>query len=163
VWVLTAILMAASLSAPADAASPKIHSFTKLCSGSITYTVIDLSQPLMPGTQTCSFALKITTGANPGSITLSAPAILGTTGTISSGAWWATCTASSDPAGIFSSSGSVQLTSAGTTCATISSNQINQSVSFNVALFLDDTPDSTSFPGDPGYGSSNLAVTANAP
>ncbi len=78
-------------------------------------------------------------------------------------AFYALCSASSDPSGIFSSNGTVQLSASAVTCATIASNSKNKTVTFSVSLFLDDTADATAFPGDPAYTAANLSVTANAP
>jgi len=158
------VLIAVATIEPAGAATPTIHSFTKLCSGSIGYSVVDIAQTRMPGTQSCSFSLDITTTANQGSVTVTAPTIVGSTGaTIPPNAFYALCSASSDPSGIFTSSGTVQLGSSAVTCATIASNEKNKTVVFSVSLFLDDTSDATAFPGDPAYTAANLSVTANAP
>lgn len=161
-WMLSVAALAACLTAPAGAAA-KINSFTQLCSGNISFTVVDISQPLMPGSQSCSFSLDISTNANQGSVTLTAPAITGSTGSIPQGAFHAVCTATTNPGGIFTSSGTVQLSSTAVTCGTISSNQTNQTIVFSVTLYLDDTGDATAFPADPTYKAANLAVTANAP
>jgi hypothetical protein len=148
----------------AGAATANIHSFTKICTGSISFSVVDITHPQLPGSASCSFSLDITTSANQGSITLTAPKIIGSSGaTISQSAFYALCSASSDPSGIFSSSGTVQLSASAVTCATIASNSNNKTVTFSVSLFLDDTADATAFPGDPAYASANLSVTANAP
>jgi len=164
VSLLTIVLISAATSGRAGAAAATIHSFTKLCSGSIDFSVVDITQSKLPGTQTCSFSLDITTTANQGSITLTAPKITGSTGaTIPQNAFYALCSASSDPSGIFSSSGTVQLSAGAVTCATIASSSKNKTVVFSVSLFLDDTADATSFPGDPAYVAANLSVTATAP
>ncbi len=148
----------------ADAAAGKITTFTKLCSGSIDFSVVDITHSQLPGSQSCSFTLEITTSANQGSITLVAPKITGSTGaTIPQTAFYALCSASSDPSGIFSSSGTVHLSSSAVTCATIASSEKNKTVTFSVSLFLDDTEDATAFPGDPAYVAANLSVTADAP
>jgi hypothetical protein len=148
----------------ACAATPTIHSFTKICTGSISFSVVDITHSQLPGSASCSFSLDITTSANQGSITLTAPKIIGSTGaTIPQNAFYALCSAGSDPSGIFSSSGTVQLSASAVTCATITSNSNNKTVTFSVSLFLDDTADATAFPGDPAYTSANLSVTANAP
>jgi hypothetical protein len=148
----------------ADAAAGKITTFTKLCSGSINFTVVDITHSQLPGSQACSFSLEITTSANQGLITIVAPKITGSTGaTIPQTAFYALCSASSDPSGIFSSSGTVQLSSSAVTCATITSKSKNKTVTFSVSLFLDDTADATTFPGDPAYTAANLSITADAP
>ena len=150
--------------ARADAAAGKITTFTKLCSGSINFSVVDITHSQLPGSQACSFTLEITTSSNQGSITLTAPTITGSTGaTIPQTAFYALCSASSDPSGIFSSSGTVRLSSSAVTCATIASKAKNATVVFSVSLFLDDTADATAFPGDPAYTAANLSVTADAP
>jgi len=148
----------------ADAAAAAIHSFTKLCAGSISFSVVDITQSQLPGSQSCSFSLDITTSPNQGSITITAPKITGSTGvTIPQTAFYALCSASSDPSGIFSSSGTVQLSASAVTCATIASKTTNKTVVFSVSLFLDDTSDATAFPADPAYTAANLSVTATAP
>lgn len=148
----------------ADAAAGTIHSFTKLCTGSISFSVVDITHSQLPGSASCSFSLDITTSANQGTITVTAPKITGSSGaTIPQNAFYALCSASSDPSGIFSSSGTVQLSASAVTCATIASRTANKTVTFSVSLFLDDTADTTAFPGDPAYVAANLSVTANAP
>lgn len=148
----------------ADAAAGKIIAFTKLCSGSISFSVVDITHSQLPGSQSCSFSLEITTSANQGSIAITAPVVTGSSGAIiSPSAFYALCTASSDPSGIFSSSGTVRLSSSAVTCATIASQAKKETVTFSVSLFLDDTADSTAFPGDPAYVATSLSVAANAP
>ena len=148
----------------ADAAAGKITSFTKLCSGSISFSVVDITHSQLPGSQSCSFSLEITTSANQGSITITAPTVTGSTGaTIPQTAFYVLCSASSDPSGIFSSSGTVHLSTSAVTCATIASKTKNQTVVFSVSLFLDDTSDASAFPADPAYTAANLSVTATAP
>lgn len=164
VSLFSIVLISAATFGRADAAAGKINSFTKLCSGSISFSVVDITQPQLPGSASCSFTLDVTTSANQGSITLTAPKITGSTGaTIPQNAFYALCSASSDPSGIFSSNGTVQLSASAVTCATIASNSKNKTVTFSVSLFLDDTADATVFPGDPAYTAANLSVTANAP
>lgn len=141
-----------------------IGSFTQLCTGSISYSVVDIAQTRMPGSQACTFYLVVTTGANPGSVTVTAPKIVGSTGaTIPQSAFYALCSVVYDPSGIFSSSGTVQLSASAVSCGKIASNQANKTLLFSVSLFLDDTADATSFAGDPAYTSANLSVTATAP
>jgi hypothetical protein len=148
----------------ADAAAGKITTFTQLCSGGISFSVVDITHSRLPGSQSCSFSLEITTSANQGSITVTAPKITGSTGaTISQTAFYALCSASSDPSGIFSSSGTVQLSASAVTCATIASQEKNKTVTFSISLFLDDTADASTFSGDPAYAAANLSVTADAP
>ena len=165
VRVLAAILLSTALCGRAQAATPKIHSFTNLCGATtaISFTVTDDTQTRMPGSATCSFSLDITTGPNQGSVTLTAPSITGSTGVIPGNAFWASCSATSDPSAIFTTLGTVQLGSSAVSCATIAANTNNKTVTFVVTLYLDDTPDATAFPGDPAYVSAKLAVTANAP
>ncbi|MGA3036727.1 MAG: hypothetical protein ABSE64_04500 [Vulcanimicrobiaceae bacterium] len=164
VSLFTIALISAATFGNADAATAKITSFTKLCTGSIGFSVVDITHSQLPGSESCSFSLEITTNANQGSITVTAPKVTGSTGaTISQNAFYALCSASSDPSGIFSSSGTVRLGSSAVTCATIASNSNNKTVTFSVSLFLDDTADATAFPGDPSYTATSLTVTANAP
>jgi hypothetical protein len=164
VSLFTIVLISAATFGSADAAAGKITSFTKLCTGSIAFSVVDITHSQLPGSEACSFSLQITTSANQGSITVTAPTVTGSTGAkISQTAFYALCSASSDPSGIFSSSGTVRLSSSAVTCGTIASNSNNKTVTFSVSLFLDDTADATSFPGDPSYTATSLTVTANAP
>ena len=164
VSLVSIVLISAAAFGRADAATANIHSFTKLCTAGISFTVVDITHSQLPGSASCSFSLDITTSANQGSITVTAPKITGSTGaTISQNAFYALCSASSDPSGIFSSSGTVQLSASAVTCATIASNENNKTVVFSVSLFLDDTADATAFPGDPAYVAANLSVTVNAP
>ncbi|HTX02633.1 MAG TPA: hypothetical protein VMD07_03045 [Candidatus Acidoferrales bacterium] len=161
---LISIALIAAVASRSDAATGKITTFTKLCSGSISFSVVDITHAQLPGSESCSFSLEITTSANQGSITVTAPVVTGSTGAkISQNAFYALCSASSDPSGIFSSSGTVQLGSSAVTCATIASSSKNKTVTFSVSLFLDDTADATAFPGDPAYTATSLSVTANAP
>ncbi len=146
----------------AAAAAGKIFSFTTGNSGSIAFVVPSLVNPAQPGSQTYAYALDIRTSALPGSVTVSAPAINGTAGnTVPKTAFLASCTATSDPGGIFSSSGMVRLSTAAVTCGTISANA-NNTVNFTLTLYLDDTPDASSFSADT-YASGSLTITANAP
>ncbi|MGH7716678.1 MAG: hypothetical protein ACREML_11860, partial [Vulcanimicrobiaceae bacterium] len=162
VSIFALVLISAVTYARAEAGT--INSFTTICSGNISYDVTDDTHTRLPGSQSCTFSLNVTTDANQGAVTLTAPKIKSTDGAkISQNAFWATCSANSDPSGIFSSIGLVQLGTGAVTCATISSHATNKTVSFSVTLYLDDTPDSSAFPGDPAYASANLKVTASAP
>jgi len=164
VSAISLIALIAGLSLHAEAATPAV-TLTQECAGTtvISFTVAGLTNPQLPGSTTCAFKLKITTDANEGTVTLTAPAITGSTGSIPAGAFYGNCTATTNPSGIFTSSGTVQLASTPVTCGTIAANTSNKTIDFTVTLYIDETPDATSFPGDPAYVNSNLAVTANAP
>ncbi len=146
----------------AVAAPGKIFSFSTSSSGAIAFTVPNLSSAAQPGSQTYAYALSIRTSPTPGSVTVSAPAINGTAGNaIPQAAFLASCSATSDPGGIFTSSGTVRLGAAPVTCATIATNATN-TVNFSLTLYLDDTPDASSFSADT-YTNGLLSITANAP
>ena len=157
------IVLALTMMTASRANAGSILSFTKLSSGTIGFTVTDITSSQLAGSNTPqSFQLHIKTSALAGSITLTAPAISGSSGSIASGAYYAQCTATSDPSGVFSSSGLIQLSSGPVTCANIASNN-NAKVSFDVQLYLNCTPGPNAFPADPAYGVGSLSVTANAP
>jgi len=147
---------------PADAASGKIFSFTTSSSGNIAFTVPNLSNAALPGSQSYAYTLQIRTSPLQGSVTVTAPLITGTGGnTIPQSAFLAQCTATSDPGALFTSSGMVRLSASAVTCATIAANG-NNTINFNVTLYLDCTPDASSFTADT-YGTAAASVTANAP
>lgn len=146
----------------AQAAAGKINSFTTSSSGPIAFSVPSLANPAQPGSQTYAYTLSIRTSPLPGSVTVTAPAITGTAGnTIPASAFQASCVATSDIGGIFTSSGMVRLSGSAVNCATIAANS-NNTVNFTLTLYLDDTPDASSFTADT-YASGTLSVTANAP
>jgi hypothetical protein len=147
---------------PAHAASGKIFSFTTSSSGNIAFTVPNLSSVALAGSQSYAYALSIRTSPLQGSVTITAPLINGTAGNkISQSAFQAQCTATSDPGGIFTSSGLVRLSASAVTCGTVAANS-NNAVNFNVTLYLDCTPDASSFTADT-YTNASMSVTANAP
>lgn len=162
-----ALLLAAGLVAglrplEAGAASGKIFSFTTGNSGAISFAVPGLADPALPGSQTYAYALNIRTSPLPGSITVTAPTITGTAGnSVPAAAFLASCSATSDPGGIFSSSGMVRLSGTAVTCGTISANASN-TVNFTLTLYLDDTDGASAFSADT-YASGTLSITANAP
>jgi hypothetical protein len=156
-------LLALTMSAvPAQAASGKINSFTTTSSGSIAFTVPGLSNVALPGSQPYAYVLSIRTSPLPGSVTITAPLINGTGGnTIPQSAFQAQCTATSDPGGLFTSSGLVRLSASAVTCGTVAANG-NNTINFTVTLYLDCTPDASSFTADT-YTNASMSVTANAP
>jgi len=163
---LAALLAAAALvlvrPPDAEAAAGKIFSFTTGNSGAIAFTVPSLANAAQPGSQTYAYALSIRTSPLPGSVTVTAPTITGTAGnSIPKTAFQASCTVTSDPGGIFTSSGMVRLSAGAVTCGTISANA-NNTVNFTLTLYLDDTPDASSFTADT-YAGGTLTMTANAP
>jgi len=159
VAAVLALLMPA---VPAHAASGKIFSFTTSSSGNIDFTVPNLSNVALAGNQSYAYALSIRTSPLQGSVTITAPLINGTGGNkISQSAFQAQCTATSDPGGIFTSSGLVRLSASAVTCGTVAANS-NNSINFNVTLYLDCTPDASSFTADT-YTNASMSVTANAP
>lgn len=161
--VVAFVLCAALGTVPLCAqAAGSIISFSQLTAGGISYTVPDLTNSRLAGSQSISFSGHIHTGPLGGSITLGAPPVTGTGGnSISTGAWWASCIATSDPGAMFTSSGIVQLGAGSVTCATLTAST-NNTVQFDVTLYLDTTPSATSFTSDT-YSSALLSVTANAP
>jgi hypothetical protein len=150
---LLAVLFVGFLAArPADAAG-SISSFTKTSSGSITYTV----------SEAYGFSLIVQTGSTHGSVTLTAPAINGTsTNKIPAAAFSATCTATSDTNGIFTSLGTVRLSTTPVSCGQLSAFS-SGTVRFVVALYLDETAASASAFTADTYTSGSLSVIANAP
>ncbi len=164
---LAALLLGASLALAlrplgAAAAAGKIFSFTTGNSGAIAFTVPSLVSAAQPGSQSYAYALSIRTSGLPGSVTVSAPTITGTLGnSVPTSAFQAACSATSDPGGIFTSSGMVRLGAGPVTCATVAANA-NNTVNFTLTLYLDDTPDASSFTADT-YASGTLSITANAP
>jgi hypothetical protein len=156
------VLAAIVFAVPAEAASGKIFSFTTSSSGSIAFTVPNLSNVALPGSQSYAYALTIRTSPLQGSVTITAPLINGTGGNkISQSAFQAQCTATSDPGGLFTSSGLVRLSASAVTCGTVAANG-NNTINFDVTLYLDCTPDASSFTADT-YTNANMSVTANAP
>jgi hypothetical protein len=146
----------------AAAAAGKITTFTTAGSGAIAFVVPSLASAAQPGSKTYAYTLTIRTSPLPGSVTVTAPAINGTAGnTVPKTAFLASCTATSDPGGIFSSSGMVRLGAAAVTCGTVAANA-NNTVNFTLTLYLDDTPDASSFTADT-YANGPLSITANAP
>jgi hypothetical protein len=159
---LAAVLAMMMCASPALAASGKINSFTTSSSGGIAFTVPDLTNVALPGSQSYAYALSIRTSPLQGSVTITAPIINGTAGNkIPQAAFQAKCTATSDPGGIFTSSGMVRLSASAVTCGTVAANS-NNAISFTVTLYLDCTPDASSFTADT-YTNASMSVTANAP
>lgn len=160
---LLAVLFVGFLAArPADAAG-SISSFTKTSSGSITYTVGGITQPELAGSEAYGFSLIVQTGSTHGSVTLTAPAINGTsTNKIPAAAFSATCTATSDTNGIFTSLGTVRLSTTPVSCGQLSAFS-SGTVRFVVALYLDETAASASAFTADTYTSGSLSVIANAP
>ncbi len=160
--VVAGVLAMIACALPAQAASGKIFSFTTSSSGNITFSVPDLSNVALPGSQSYAYALSIRTSPLQGSVTITAPLITGTAGnTIPQAAFQAQCTATSDPGGIFTSSGMVRLSASAVTCGTVTANS-NNTINFTVTLYLDCTPDASSFTADT-YANASMSVTANAP
>ncbi|MEA2720057.1 MAG: hypothetical protein QOJ39_1921 [Candidatus Eremiobacteraeota bacterium] len=154
--------VAAAAPRPADAAG-FISSFTKTSTGSITYAVNDISDPQLAGSQSYGFALTASTSSTHGSVTLTAPAIQGTsTNKIPPAAFSAICTATSDTNGIFTSLGLVRLGASAVSCGQLAT-FANGTVRFTVTLYLDDTAASASAFTADTYASSSLTVVANAP
>ncbi|HEV2739118.1 MAG TPA: hypothetical protein VGU66_11115 [Candidatus Elarobacter sp.] len=160
--IIAAVLATLAFAAPAQAASGKIFSFTTSNSGNITFTVPGLSNVALPGSQSYAYALSIRTSPLQGTVTITAPLINGTAGNkIPQSAFQAQCTATSDPGGIFTSSGLVRLSASAVTCGTVAANS-NNSINFDVTLYLDCTPDASSFTADT-YTNALMSITANAP
>ena len=160
--VIAAVLAMLVPAAHAEAASGKIFSFTTSSSGNIAFAVPGLSNAALPGSQSYAYALSIRTSGLQGTVTITAPIINGTGGNkIPQSAFQAQCTATSDPGAIFTSSGLVRLSASAVTCGTVAANG-NNTINFNVTLYLDCTPDASSFTADT-YTNANMSVTANAP
>ncbi len=160
--VVAGVLAMIACALPAQAASGKIFSFTTSSSGNIAFTVPNLSSVALAGSQSYAYALSIRTSPLQGSVTITAPLINGTGGnSIPQSAFQAQCTATSDPGGLFTSSGLVRLSASAVTCGTVAANG-NNTINFDVTLYLDCTPDAASFTADT-YASANMSVTANAP
>lgn len=162
--VVACVLLTALGAAPlrADAFPGFIFGFTNLTPGTMSFTVPDLTNNRLPASQTVDFQLTALVGTLGGNVTLSAPAITGTAGnSINPGAWYASCVASSDPGGLFTSLGMVQLGLGNVSCGNLNAATLGQ-LQFTISLYLDTTPDSTSFPADI-YASAPLTVTVNAP
>jgi hypothetical protein len=136
---------------------------TSLSSGSIGFTVSTVSNSQAAGSQSFGFSLTVTTGAERGTVTITAPSIVGSQGNlIATGAFEASCVATNDPSGVFTSSGTVRLSSSAVTCATIASHSSNKRVQFDVTLYLDESSDGEAFSADT-YHNGVLTVTAAAP
>ncbi len=100
-----ALTCAASLCAPASAYGTGygITSFSAGSSGSIAFTVTDIVDPALLGSQTYDFTLQGSTGTSRGNVTVTAPTIIGSSGrTIPASDFEATCIAVFDRAGSFS-------------------------------------------------------------
>lgn len=162
--IAACVLLTALGAAPlrAEAFPGFIFGFTKLTPGTMTFAVPDLTNNRLPASQTVDFQLTALVGTLGGNVTLSAPPIMGTSGTsISPGAWYASCAASSDPGGVFTTLGMVELGPGNVSCGNLNAVTLGQ-VQFTISLYLDASPDSTSFPADI-YASAPLTVTVNAP
>lgn len=157
------ILGLASAPGPALAANGSIGQFTKTSTGNITFSVQDVASPALVGTPAYGFNLLIQTGSTQGSITITAPAIVGTAGnTILRSAFSASCTATSDPNGTFTSLGIVRLGVTAVTCAQIDPGQSTQ-IRFDVTLYIDKMANAAGAFSADTYASGSLTVTANAP
>jgi hypothetical protein len=160
--VAAGMLAMLALTMPAGAASSQINAFSATSSGSIAFTVNGLSSPLLAGSQSYGFSLNFRSSPTPGTISVTAPSIVGTGGnSIRAGAFHALCSATSDSSGLFTSSGTVQLSSSAVTCGTIAANG-QETLAFRVTLYLDDTTDATCFTADT-YTAASLVVTVNLP
>ena len=160
--MLAGVALSAMVPLQADALGGTIVSFTPTSSGSIAFTVSDLTKPALPGSQGYGFSVQLITAISPGTLTLTAPTIAGTgANSISRSAFSASCVATSDPNALFTSAGTVRLGASAVTCGTFAANATG-TVKFTVNLFLDDTADSTAFSADT-YSAGSLAVTVNAP
>lgn len=161
--VLFVTLAACIVAMPQPASAGLIVLFTPTSSGSITYTVSTVNPPAQAGSQTYGYTLLIQTATTAGSVTLTAPTIVGTGGnSISPAAFSASCTSTSDPGAIFSSLGTVRLGASPVSCANISRNSIN-TVQFKVTLYLDVMASAAGAFSADTYTPGSLTVTANAP
>lgn len=163
-WLTGALTLAATTlpGTRSDAQSGQINSFAPTSTGAINFVVHDISTLQQTGSQSYSFTLDGRTGDLPGTITVTAPSIVGTGGnTIPAGAFSASCTATSDPLGWFSSTGTVRLGTSPVTCANLAL-RVQEVLQFQVTVFLDDTPDATAFTADT-YATGTMSVTVNVP
>ncbi|HEX3550309.1 MAG TPA: hypothetical protein VHT53_08040 [Candidatus Elarobacter sp.] len=163
VLAVAAALAAAAFPAAAFASTGTIWSFSSSGSSTLTFAVSDMAEPsMLPTSGAASFTLLATTSASTGTVTVQAPTVTGASGdTIAASAFTAKCTATSDSAGMFTSSGTVRLTSSAVTCGTLAANKTGQ-IAFTVTLTLDDTGDVHGFPADT-FASGSLKVAANVP
>jgi len=152
-----------SLASPATAATGTIYMFQSNGSSTLTFDVVDMSDPSMPPTTgSATFLLWAATSATSGTITVTAPTVIGSSGvTIPAGAFTAKCTSTMDSGGMFTSKGTVRLSTSAVTCGTLAANKTGE-LDFTVTLTLDDTADAYVFPADT-YTSGSLRVTANVP
>jgi len=158
-----AAVLVATTTMPASAATAAILAFINGGSSSITFSVADMSQSAMPATSGLpSYTLIAQTSSSTGSITLTAPTVRGASGAvIPANAFQAKCTETSDNQNMFTTTGLVRLGAAPVSCGTLAANVLG-SVTFTIALYLDDTGDAYGFPADT-YTSGSLSVTANVP
>ncbi|HEY0613378.1 MAG TPA: hypothetical protein VGC96_02010 [Candidatus Elarobacter sp.] len=156
-----ALVLLLGVERPAGAGT--ISSFTQTSSGSIAFTVGDVTNTSLAGSQSYGYALQIATGANRGAIVISAPTINGTLGnSIPLSAFSAKCTATSDPSGMFTSLGKVQLGSSAVTCANLTAYG-SGTVKFDVTLYLNAAASSVwAFAADT-YSSGTVSVGIQAP
>ena len=159
----------ASAIAPASASSGGqqsygITEFSAMSSGSIAFTVTDIINPALLGSQSYTYVLQGSTGTSGGTVTITAPTIVGASGQrIAPGAFTATCTELYDRAGSFDPLATVVLSSSPVTCARLSSNS-TVNAEFAVTLTLNcGTSAAVAFPADTYTDSSPLSVTANMP
>ena len=159
-----AIAFAVVAASPRAMAGPPsaVFSFTVNSSGNIDFPVSDLTTPLLAGSQSYSYTMKVRTSASTGYVQLNAPTMTGTAGnSIPFGAFHAVCTAQSDSAGMFGSLGTVQLAASAVNCASLAPSTTS-TITFTVTLYLDDTPDATAFTADT-YANGTMTLTVNMP
>jgi hypothetical protein len=158
-----AALVLAVVPVCASAATGTIYLFSSTGSSLLSFAVSDMTDPsMLPTSGSASFTLFATTSSTAGTITVTAPSITGASGaTIPAGAFTAKCTATTDTAGMFTSSGTVRLASGAVTCGTLAANKTGELI-FTVTLTVDDTGGAHGFPADT-YASSALKVVANVP
>lgn len=157
-----ALFLLACGTGPAPAGASSV-SLSPMSSGTVSFDVNGVSNSMAAGSQSYSFSLSVTTDTLKGSITLAGPLVLGTLGNyIPIDAFQATCVATHDPSGIFTSSGTVRMSAFPVTCATLAARESNRTVQFSVTLYLDESADAYSFTADT-YSNGLLVVTANAP
>jgi hypothetical protein len=141
-----------------------ITEFEALTSGPISFTVVDITNPALLGSQSYIYDLQGATSNSGGTVTITAPTIIGSSGKrIPPGAFTATCTQLYDRDGSFNPSGAVTLSSSPVTCARIASSS-SIDASFTVTLTLNcGTSSAVAIPADTYTDSDPLTVTANTP
>ena len=153
-----------SAAGAASARTGSISSFQSSTSGGISFTVSNLTTSALSGSQSYTYTLEGTSGSTAGSVTITAPVMIGNQGNIiPAAAFSATCTESVDYFSSFNPTGTVTLGSSPVACATITASSYVY-VTFTVTLTLNCTAAPYGFPAATPYtNSAAMSVTANLP